>query len=222
VSATETPNTESAAPETPPPATPERSCPRCGAALREDQEWCLQCGTGVGAHVAAPRGWRVPMAIVGGLLALIIVAAILAIVELAGGPEQVTTATSAPTAAPTAVPTAAPPSLPTPTPTLTPAPTTTTAPGGAAAVGDWPAGKTGFTVVLESDSTRSAAEARARDLAGQGMSVGLLDTSGYKPFAPNRFVVFSGQFVTRAEARKALGAIRSRVAGARVARVAPA
>jgi len=76
--------------------------------------------------------------------------------------------------------------------------------------------------VLESDATRSAAEARARDLAGRGMAVGVLDTSGYKPFATNRFVVFSGQYATRADARKALGAIRGQVAGAEVRRVAPA
>lgn len=217
MSATETPHSEPTAAETPPPVE-QRACPRCGAPMREDQEWCLQCGTGVGARVAAPRGWRVPMAVVGSLLALILVAAVLAIVELASGPEQVTTTTTAPTPAPTAAAPTVPTPSPTPTPTVTPSPTTA---GGSSAIGDWPAGKTGFTIVLESDSTRSAAEARARDLAGQGMSVGVLDTSGYKRFAPNRFVVFSGQYVTRAEARKALGAIRARVAGARVARVAP-
>jgi septal ring-binding cell division protein DamX len=218
VSATETPQTETAAADAPAPV--ERSCPRCGAPLREDQEWCLQCGTGVGARVAAPRGWRVPVAVVASLLALTLIAGILAIVELASGPEQVTTA------APTPAPTAAPPSVPTPAPTAsvtpaapTPSPTTT---GGTSAIGDWPAGKTGFTIVLEADSTRSAAEARARDLSGQGVSVGVLDTSGYKPFAPNRYVVFSGQYATRAEARQALGAIRGRVAGAQVKRVAPA
>jgi septal ring-binding cell division protein DamX len=129
--------------------------------------------------------------------------------------------TAAPTPAPTAAPAAPAPAATasaTPAPP-TPSPTTT---GGTAPVGDWPAGKTGFTIVLESDATRSAAEARARDLAGQGVSVGVLDTSGYKPFAPNRYVVFSGQYATRAEAGQALGAIRGRVAGAQVKRVAPA
>jgi septal ring-binding cell division protein DamX len=213
VSATETPNTETtaAAVEAPPPV--ERRCPRCGAPLREDQEWCLQCGTGVGALVAPPRGWRAPVAAVGALLALALVAVVLAIVELANDAEQVTT--TQPTPAPTAVPTAAP------TASATPTPVPTTA-GGSSPIADWPAGKTGFTIVLESDSTRSAAEARARELAGQGISVGVLDSTGYKPFTPNRFVVFSGQYPSRADARKAVGSIKSRVAGAQVKRIAPA
>src|SRR5204862_8232301 len=137
-----------------PPAVEPRACPRCGAPMHEDQEWCLQCGTGVGARVAAPRGWRVPMAVVGSLLALILIAAVLAIVELAGGPEQVTTATTAPAPAPTAAPPSVPTPSPTATPTATPTPSPTTA-GGSSSLGEWPAGKTGFTIVLESDSTRS-------------------------------------------------------------------
>jgi septal ring-binding cell division protein DamX len=177
-------------------------------------------GTGVGARVAQPRGWRLPFAVVGGLLALALIAAILAIVELAGNPEQV-----GPAATPT--PTATPPAAvtPTPTPSATPTPTPSVPPGGtggASQIADWPAGKTGFTIVLESDATRSAAEARAKDLASQGVPVGILDSSGYAKLTPHRFVVFSGQYATRAEAKQALGSIKSRVAGAQVKRVAPA
>ena len=101
--------------------------------------------------------------------------------------------------------------------------TTTKSPTPAAGtgLGDWPAGKTGFTIVLESSSTRSAAEARGKELAGQGISVGILDSSGYRTLTPNRFVVFSGQYATRAEAKSALAGLKSRVAGAQVKRVAP-
>jgi septal ring-binding cell division protein DamX len=53
------------------------------------------------------------------------------------------------------------------------------------------------------------------------MSVGILDSSGYRTLTPNRFVVFSGQYATRAEAKSALAALKSRVAGAQVKRVAP-
>jgi len=216
VSATETPASEPV--ETAPVET-ERRCPRCGASLRPEQEWCLQCGTGLGARVAAPRGWRLPLAVVGGLLALAVIAVVLAIVELSGDAETVTTQ---PAPAATAAPTAAPPAATTPVPTATPTPSATATPAASGSgLGDWPAGKTGFTIVLESSSTRSAAEARGKELAGQGISVGILDSSGYRTLTPNRFVVFSGQYATRAQAKAALGGLKSRVAGAQVKRVAP-
>ena len=194
----------------PAPAPTERACPRCAAPLRPEQEWCLQCGTGVGARVATPRGWRVPLAVVGGLLGLLLLAALLAIVELAGDAERVGPA-APPVAQATPVPTA-----------VTPAPTATATATPAGQLATWPAGKTGFTIVLDSSSTRSAAEARATELVGQGLAAGVLDSSGYARLTPNRFVVFAGQYATRAEARRALGAVRARVEGARVRRVAPA
>jgi septal ring-binding cell division protein DamX len=218
VSAVETPATEPG-----PPAEPivERRCPRCQASLRPDQEWCLNCGAGIGAEVAAPRGWRWPLAVVGALLALMLVAFVLALVELASNAETV-----APPAAATPVAAA------TPAPTSTAAPSTTSDPsqippasGGTAAtpqVSDWPAGKTGYTVVLESAASRSAADARAKDLTGQGIPVGVLDSSGYASLTPDRYVVFTGQYTTRSEARLALQGLRNRVSGARVGRVAPA
>jgi septal ring-binding cell division protein DamX len=215
--------------ETPPATTPEldtapeeRRCPRCGHNLRPDQEWCLNCGSGVGAQLAAPRGWRWPVALVAGLLALTLIAFVLALVELAGDAETVGTAT----------PTPQPQAQATPAPTSTAAPSTTSDPsqippasGGTAAtpqVSDWPAGKTGYTVILESASSRAAADARAKDLAGQNIPVGVLDTSGYASLTPDRYVVFSGQYTTREEARVAARGLAGRVDGARVGRVAPA
>jgi septal ring-binding cell division protein DamX len=214
VTAVETP------PEKPEETTPERQCPRCGAGLRPEQEWCLNCGAGIGARVASPHGWRWPVALVGGLLALTLVAFVLALVELAGDAETV------------AQPTPTPPAAATPAPTSTAAPSTTTDPsqippasGGTATtpeVSDWPAGKTGYTVVLESSASRAAADARAKDLAAQGIPVGVLDTSGYASLTKDRYVVFSGQYTTRSEARVALKGLTSRATGARVGRVAPA
>jgi septal ring-binding cell division protein DamX len=202
--------------------TPERQCPRCGATLRPEQEWCLNCGAGVGARVASPHGWRWPVAVVSGLLALTLIAFVLALVELSGDAETIGTPTPTPQAAAT----------PAPAPTSTSAPSTTSDPsqippasGGTAAtpqVSDWPAGKTGYTVVLDASANRSAADARAKDLAGQGIPVGVLDTSGYRSVSSGRYVVFSGQYTTRSEARVALKGLAGRVDGARVGRVAPA
>jgi septal ring-binding cell division protein DamX len=143
----------------------------------------------------------------------------LALVELANNAETV-------------VPPGAQPTAQAPAPTSTAAPSTTTDPtqippasGGSAApahVSDWPAGKTGYTVVLESSTSRQAADARAKELAAQNIPVGVLDSSGYASLTPHRFVVFSGQYASRQEARVALQSMQGRVTGARVGRVAPA
>jgi septal ring-binding cell division protein DamX len=217
LSAVGTPKDEQA-----PEAAPEpRQCPRCGTPLRPEQDWCLNCGAGVGAQVATPRGWRWPVAVVAGLLALTLIAFVLALVELAGDAETVGQATPTPQAAATPSPTstAAAPSAST-DPSQLPA-----ASGGTAAtpeVSDWPAGKTGYTVVLETSASKNAAEARAKELTGQGIPVGVLDSSGYASLTPDRYVVFSGQYTTRAEARIAARGLAGRVTGARVGRVAPA
>jgi hypothetical protein len=39
------------------------SCRRCGAALADDQEWCLECGT-AHAVMRRPPDWRIPLAVV--------------------------------------------------------------------------------------------------------------------------------------------------------------
>jgi septal ring-binding cell division protein DamX len=206
--------------ETPPPAVEQRRCPRCGSALTAEQEWCLECGAGVGATVVAPPSWRGPVAIVGVLLAVAAAALVLALVELAGDAEQV-----AEPPAPTAE---APPVAPTQTPlaTTTPAPEGTTIPpegdtGGAGQIAEWPAGTEGWTVVLESSSTEEAAEARAQELAQQGVTVGMLDSDEYGSLEPGRFVVFSGQYDSRRAADQALTSLSSQVEGAYVRRVAP-
>ena len=204
--------------ETPPPAaaaTEGRRCPRCGSALTPRQEWCLECGADVGSTLAPPPSWRGPVALVAALLALAAVALVLALVELAGDAEQVSqqpVATPAPTAVPTAVPTTTPPA-----PTAQPPAT-----GGAGTpdVAEWPAGREAWTVVLESSATREAAEARATELAQQGVPVGLLDSNDFGSLEPNRFVVFSGQYDSRRAADLALKGLGDQVEGAYVRHVA--
>ena len=89
--------------ETPPPPTPvERRCPRCGAQLSAEQEWCLDCGAAVGTRIAEPRGWRASVAVVGVLLALALIAVVLAVVELARDAEGVQEVAATPTPAPAA------------------------------------------------------------------------------------------------------------------------
>lgn len=198
--------------ETPPPPTPvERRCPRCGARLSAEQEWCLECGTGVGTRIAAPRGWRASIAVVGVLLALALVAVILALVELAGPTEQIQEVAQTP------VPTAAPPA-----PTATPAPTTTPTPGAPADLAEWPEGRTAWTVVLNSSGTREDAERLGTELVNKGVpDVGVLDSDGFESLGPDSFVVFSGQYENRELAEEALGTIRDRAGGGSTRRIVP-
>jgi hypothetical protein len=44
------------------PPEAHRTCGSCGAALKDGQEWCLQCGTGAAGSVEKERDWR-PLAV---------------------------------------------------------------------------------------------------------------------------------------------------------------
>ena len=203
--------------ETPqPPAQAERRCPRCGAHLSSDQEWCLDCGAAVATHVAPPRGWRAPVAIVGALLALALIGLVLAIVELASDAERVSEAPPTPTPAPTTAPpapTTTPPAAQTPTPTPSAAP---------ADLREWPEGRTAWTVILNSSGTREDAERLASELAGRGVTdLGVLDSDDFESLGPDSFVIFSGQFDSRAEAEERLATLRDQAGGGSTRRIVP-
>ncbi len=212
----------------PPPAT-ERACPRCGASLAPDQEWCLSCGTAVGTRIAPAPHWRVPVVLIGLLLALIAVALVLALVELSGDPQPVAkapsaTATATPAGAPAddggvAPPVAgtAPTPVPTATPSLTPAPSTPPGPAsstGALAV--WPSGKSGWTAVVASTQSRAEAERKAR--AAGGSEVGVLKSDDFSSLRKGYWVVFSGRYDSRAAAENAA---KSAGSGAYARRIVP-
>jgi hypothetical protein len=213
--------------ETPPPtatAAPVQPagqrCPRCGAALTDRQEWCLSCGAAVGTRVVAAPGWRAPFAIAGVILALAAIAIAIAIVQLAddtgqvgGGAPAAATPTPVPGSAsvtpePAVTPDATLPQASgkeTPTPTATPAPT-----GGTETAGDaeWPAGKSGWTVVLASDTSESDARAKADRFATEGIArVGVLDSDDFASLKGGFWVVFAGRYDSQSEAGEALDQI---------------
>jgi sporulation related protein len=220
--------------ETPPPPTPvERRCPRCGAQLSAEQEWCLECGAAVGTRVAEPRGWRAPLLVIGVLLALALIAVVLAIFELSRDAEGVQEVAVTPTPAPSVVPSTTPtpqgaeggatPS-PAPTPSTTPSATPSPEAGGAASPGltEWPEGKTAWTVVLNSSGTREDAERLAGELAAKGVpDVGVLDSNDFESLGPDSFVVFSGTYDTEAAAEEALGKVRDQAGGGSTRRIVP-
>jgi hypothetical protein len=154
------------------------------------------------------------VALVGVLLAVAAAALILALVELAGDAEQVSEQ-------PAPAQTPAPPAAQTPAPTTTPPSTTIPPATGTPEIANWPAGENAWTVVLESAATRQAAETRARELAQQGVPVGLLNSDEYGSLQPGRFVVFSGQYDSRRAANQALKDLSDQVEGGYVVRVAP-
>jgi hypothetical protein len=209
----------------PPPAATERACPNCGAALAPEQEWCLSCGTAVGTRIAPTPRWRLPVFLVGALLALIAAALVLALVELSGDPQPVAkaptaTATATPAGAPaddggsaapvagatpTPVPTAVPGTTPVPSTTPdagnTPAPGNTVTPGATGDLATWPADKNGWTAVLASTKSRSEAEKKAR--AAGGGEVGVLKSDDFSSLRKGYWVVFSGQYDSRNAAETA-------------------
>ena len=197
-------------------AESELQCPRCGTPHARNQEYCLECGlrlpletTGVVPrlrHAWRGRiGWYPGDWVWPSLLALVIAAlagsgAAAFVARDKEGPHYLTetsavgrvTSTISP---PTRVsPTTAPlPTTPTTTqqPPLPPPPPTP-----ARRLTTWPAGQTGWTVVLQSLPTANGrafalAQARAAIHSGLG-AVGILDSSQYSSLHPGYYVLFSG------------------------------
>ena len=124
------------------------------------------------------------------------------IVATEGGPPHLpTTAPVTTTVALPSVP-AGTPTGPPETPTEPPPATKNTTPAGA--LTSWPAGRKGFTVIVESvprSSGRSLAVARAREASRAGLpEVGVLDSGEYSSLHPGYFVVFSGIYSSQSEA----------------------
>jgi hypothetical protein len=136
-----------------------------------------------------------------------------AVVATQGGvPHSPTTAPETATVAlpsvPSGTPTGAPatPTAPPPAATTAPRPGTLTA---------WPAGQSGYTVVLESipasPDGRALALERARSASRAGLpQVGVLDSSRFSSLHPGYSVVFSGIYDSRDAADRALAAANAK------------
>jgi hypothetical protein len=128
-----------------------------------------------------------------------------------------------PATVPTAVPTSTLPTVAQPTISTGPLPRAPGAPStGVAttpapnpnALAEWPSGKSGYTVVLESlpeASGRLNALARARAAKRAGLpAAGILLSSGFSSLHPGYFVVFSGIYSSPGQAGSALSAAHAR------------
>lgn len=145
----------------------------------------------------------------------------------AGAREAVGTAPGSDAAATGAAPTVLPPTLPIPPATDIPdtgsfetfppietIPTETTAPPPEGLI-EWPAGTSGYTVILSSTPVaqgESIPNARAQQAISAGLpSVGILDSSEFRSLRPGYLVVFSGVYTSLEEAQRAVP--RARAAG---------
>ena len=103
--------------------------------------------------------------------------------------------------------TTGPEPAPTPTTATTPAtsPKPPPPPPPSQAPVSWPAGKSGWTIVLDSvpsPNGRAAALAEAKQALHVGVKqVGVLDSAGFSSLHPGYFVVFAGIYDTEAEAQ---------------------
>jgi hypothetical protein len=201
----------------------ERRCPRCAAPYAEGQEYCLECGERIpaapGLTTRLGNRWRRRIAWYPGdwiwpaLLTLVVavVAGLLSAIFLADESSSAGGTLVRTLERPSTEPQRQAP----PEPTIT-APTTTTATTGTtprkppppprkAALVFWPAGKSGWTIVLDSvpaANGRTGAVAEAKQAARLGMKeVGVLDSSRFSSLHPGYFVVFAGIYDTEAEAQ---------------------
>jgi uncharacterized iron-regulated membrane protein len=193
-----------AEPDTPPRdrETATAPCEHCGAPLRPDQEWCLECGA-ARTLVHRPPDWRIAATIVAGVVLLALIGFAIALINLSNASNHNLATTSTVTASPT-----------TPTPTTS----ATTRPS---AVPGWPIGLPGWTVVVYSTTTRTPAVTKARQLAAAGLHVGVLSTSRHPSgnMPAGRFAVFTGRYPTQQGARARAKVLRTQGYRARARRV---
>jgi hypothetical protein len=201
------------------------SCPRCGARVEPGQEYCLECGLrlpGGGLAGSVGGAWQrrvgraVPTSIWSVLGVLLVAAAMTGVailistggdepsanVEVATGPQSISTPT---TAAATTETTAS-------AETATTAPTTTQAPPPRPQIVDWPS-QDGYTIVIASMPTtggRAVAIRKAREaLAARLPEVGVLDSGEFSSLHPGYYVVFSGIYPDQRGALNGIGRVQA-------------
>jgi hypothetical protein len=237
------------APETtpaPPAPAAETSCPRCGASVDPDQEYCLECGLRLPAREglvnSLSTAWRrrlpwYPGDWIWPALLTLLIAAAAAVIAIAARDDDTSTAretivaTTPTQVAPTTPPPPAPPQPPPPPPTPAPTPPTARPPAPPPpapprpTVIQWPARTSGYTVVIASlPTTNGQARARAKALeaARRGVpSVGVIDSARFSSLHPGYYVVFSGIYDSLEEARRAAQRVSDRYRSAYARQITP-
>jgi hypothetical protein len=71
-------------------------CPRCGASVAPEQDWCLECGAPARTRLAPTPNWKAPIALVAVVLLLAGAALAFAFTSLTADDGHVSAATTAP------------------------------------------------------------------------------------------------------------------------------
>ena len=166
-------------------APSETPCAYCGAHMAVDQEWCLECGSARTLIHRSPD-WRIPVAIVAGVVLLALVGFAIALVNLSSQTSHSAQAQS--TAAKT---------------TLAPAPAPAKPKPKLAPVSSWPTGVSGWTVQLAQRRFKNKAFATARRVEQDGLHAGVLNSSDHPTMIPGYWIVFDGRYPDRATAQTA-------------------
>src|SRR4051795_10658617 len=92
------------------------NCPRCGAPVLDEQDWCLECGAAARTRIARTPPWRIPVFLVVFVVALSGAAAAFAFVRLSNTDDDLQAAKTAatltqPAPAPAPAPTASTPAV---------------------------------------------------------------------------------------------------------------
>jgi hypothetical protein len=214
--------------------------------LAPDQEWCLACGAAAGTEVVETSGWRVPIYLGGGLVALAVLGVILAIAALSNREEP--TGNGTPTPAPSAQPPGATPTVPpavtpiqpTPTPSVTEVPTetptvepsptetatvdpspteTATTDPGSGTFGGWTGSDGDYTIIIESADNLADAEEVAQKAQDAGLTVGILNSDDYSNLNGGYQVVFTGTYSTKADAEADLDSVQDEFSDAYVRQI---
>jgi hypothetical protein len=234
-------STESIASTTPPVGAPE-TCRRCGSPLAEDQRYCLECGerrTPASSVLlggppspasAAPPASAPPappltagsrngggdrsnaVTVIAGVGVLLLAMGVGVLIGRSGASKS---------------------SGSTPPQVIT-----VSAPGGSTGSAgssteastfsdDWPAGKTGYTVQLQtlaqSSTTTSEVQAAKSAASAKGAkAVGALKSEDFSSLTAGNYVIYAGIYGKQGEAQKALGGLKKHFSGASVIKVSSA
>jgi hypothetical protein len=209
---------------------------RCGARLADDQRYCLECGERraparsallAGSPALAQTQASAPPALPGSPAGggparsgAVTVLAGVGVLLLAMGVGVLIgrSAASAPSAGPAQVI------------TVGSAAGAGASPGSASSAefsDDWPSGKSGYTVLLQSlpqATTTTAAVEQAKSAAGAkgAPAVGALKTGDFTSLQAGSYDVYSGEYGTKAQAERALSKLRKSFPGASVIKVSGA
>jgi SPOR domain len=195
---------------------PRERCPACGIPSARGQLICLSCGNRL-ALQRKPSSWRVAGPLIAAM-AIVALATTVLVIEGLGG-EEAGTRDAPEHAAP----------RPDPAPVLARRRAEAAerasrekarrALAGRRAV--WPAGRSGYTVVLVNAGDRQSAARTAADLRAQGVDAGVLSSDEHPILGTNMQLVYSGVYETQAEASAALAELSARFPGAFVRFVPP-